>query len=113
MKIYHGLKDVPELSGLSRPERRKVVRDCFAKVGFGLREFWLGQSAIFIFSALGWTADILLQDVFGFPRAIGLACLLAGVLTGCLIYGWIYYTVLLEKLRPHFRDYIAGGKLHA
>jgi hypothetical protein len=106
MKIYRGWKDVPELAGLSRSERRKVVRDCFAKVGFGLREFWFGQLAIFGFSALGGIGGIILQDAFGFPRAIELACLIAGVLVGCLIYGCIYYGAILEKLRPYFRDYL-------
>jgi len=102
---------VPELTGLSRSQRRKVVRDCFAKVGFGLREFWFGQLAILGFSALGGTVGIILQNAGGFPGAVALACGLAGVLVGCAIYGWIYYSVVLEKLRPSFRDYLQSHRV--
>ena len=107
MKIYRGWKDVPELAGLSRSERRKVVRDCFFRFGFSLWQFWVGQLAILVFAALGELTGAALRYWFGLPAAIGYACGLVGVLTGCLIYCLLYFGVVMDRLRPHFRDYIA------
>jgi hypothetical protein len=112
MKIYWGWKDVPELAGLSPSERRKVVRDCFFKFGFGLW-FWVGQLAIFVFALLGEVTGVILCDGLGLPPAVYYACGLVGVLIGCLLYSVLYYAVVMERLRPHFRDYITQTKVHS
>ncbi len=106
MKIYWHWSDVPELAGLSRAQRRQVVRNCFFQTGFGLWQFWLGQSAIFLCSVVGTTVGFALEDVFDFPVSVTVACGLAGVLIGCTVYGWIYYAIIVEELRPCFRDYL-------
>jgi hypothetical protein len=113
MKIYRGWKDVPELAGLSRSERRKVVRDCFLRFGFGLWQFWVGQLAILVFALVGSIIGFVLHDGFGLPSAVELACGLVGVLIGCSIYSLLYYGVVMDRLRPRFRDYIAERKAHA
>ena len=111
MKMYWRCKDVPELAELSRSERRKVVRNCFFNFGFRLWEFWIGQAAIFICGFLGMMVGVVLEYVFGFPYIVDFACRLIGVLIGCSIYTWIYCGVILEKLRPHFRDYLQSHKV--
>ena len=63
MKIYWGWKDVPELAGLSRSERRKVMRDCFSRFGFGFWQFWVGELAIFVFACLGGVTGVALRCV--------------------------------------------------
>ena len=112
MKIYWGWKDVPELAGLSRSERRKVVRDCFFRFGFGLW-FWVGQLAILVFALLGEVTGVILCYGLGLPPAVNYACGLVGVLIGCLLYSVLYYGVVMDRLRPHFRNYIAQTKVHA
>jgi len=113
MKIYCGWKDVPELAGLSRSERRKVVRDCIFRFGFGLWQFWVGQMAIFVFGVLGVETGVALRYGFGFSATVEYGCSVVGILIGLLIYSLIYYGVILDRLRPHFRDYIAQRKAHA
>jgi hypothetical protein len=110
MKIYWGWKDVPELAGLSRSERRKVVRDCFFRFGFGLWQFWVGQLAIVVFAVLGEVTGVTLRYGFGLPAGVDYACALVGGLIGLLIYSVLYYGVVTDRLRPHFRDYIAAHK---
>jgi len=112
MKIYWGWKDVPELADLSRSERRKVVRDCFFRFGFGLW-FWLGELAIFVFAVLGMVGGVTLRYGFGLSATVDYACVFIGLMVGLLIYSLIYYSVVLDRLRPHFRDYIAQRKGHA
>ncbi len=111
MKIYWGFKDVPELAGLSRSARRKVVRACFFRFGYRQWPFWLGQLAIFVFVVLGETVGFILHDGLGFSEPIEYVCGLIGVLIGCLIYGLLYYSILMDRLRPHFREYIAGQQI--
>ncbi|HUJ09617.1 MAG TPA: hypothetical protein VL171_06280 [Verrucomicrobiae bacterium] len=106
MKIYRGWKDVPELAGLTRSQRRQVLRDCFFRFGFGLWQFWVGQLAILVFALSGDIIGLILEYAFGFPASIEWICGMAGVLIGCGIYSGIYYTVLMDKLRPHFREYL-------
>jgi hypothetical protein len=111
MKIYHGLKDVPELAGLSRSERRKVVRDCFFRYGFSDWPFWVALLAEFIFILLGVLAGIALHYGFGFPAFADYTCRFVGLAIGATIYTLMYYSVVIDRLRPHFRDYIAETKL--
>ena len=111
MKVYWRLKDVPELAGLSWTDRIRVGRACFFRFGFGLWQFWVACLLEFVFIILGGLAASLAY-AFDLPRAVSYACGLVGVLTGCLIYGWIYSTVVIDRLRPHFRDYIAERKGH-
>ena len=113
MRIYWGRKDVPELAGLSRSERRKVVRDCFFRFGFGLWQFWVSQLAVFVFAVLGIVTGVTLRYGFGFSATVEYACAFIGLVVGLLIYALIYYSVVLDRLRPHFRDYIAQRKGHA
>ena len=113
MKIYWGCKDVPELAGLTRGERRKVVRDCFLRFGFRLWQFWVGELAIFVFTVLGVDSGVTLRYGFGFSATIEYACVFIGLVVGLLIYALIYYSVVLDRLRPHFRDYIAQRRGHA
>jgi hypothetical protein len=113
MKIYWGWKDVPELAGLPRSERRKVVRDCFFRFGFGFWQFWVAVSAIYVLAFLGEATGLALRYEFGFPAVVDYACALVGELIGCAIYSVVYYGVLMDRLRPHFRDYIAQRKVHA
>jgi uncharacterized membrane protein YccC len=89
------------------------VRDCFFRFGFGLWQFWVGQLAIGFFAFLGGITGVVLRYEFGFPAAVDYACGLVGVLIGCLIYSVLYFGVLMDRLRPHFRDYIAQRKVHA
>jgi hypothetical protein len=110
MKIYWGCKNIPELAGLSRGERRKVVRDCFFRFGFSLWQFWVGQLAIFVFAVVGAIVGVTLHYGFGLPGAVEFACGLVGVLIGCLIYSLLYFGVVIDRLRPHFRDCIAERK---
>ena len=112
MKMYWRWRDVPELTALSRSQRRTVVRDCFFRFGFRLWQFWVGQLAIFVFAVLGAIVGVALRYGFGLPGAVELACGLAGVLIGCLIYSLLYFGVVMHRLRPHFRDYIAERKIH-
>ena len=112
MMIYRGWKDVPELAGLAPGERRKAVRDCFAKVGFGLREFWLGRLVVAGCWAFGVVAGVVLEFGLGFSRVVELACILASILIGELVYGRIYYPAVLEKLRPCFRDYLQSHRVY-
>jgi len=111
MKIYHGLKDVPELAGLSRSERRQVLRACFIRFGFSDWHWWLAASAELVFILLGGFVGIVLHYLFGFPAFVDYACKAAGLAMGLSIYGIIYYSVVIDRLRPRFRDYIAAGKL--
>jgi hypothetical protein len=113
MKIYWSWKDVPELAGLPRSERRQVVRDCFFRFGLGLWQFWAGQLAIGVFAFLGAITGVVLHYEFGFPTVVDYACGLVGVLVGCLIYSVLYFGIVMDRLRPHFRDYIAQRKVHA
>ncbi|MGO9246799.1 MAG: hypothetical protein ACLP0A_00920 [Verrucomicrobiia bacterium] len=110
MKIYWRCKDIPELANLSRPERRKVWRGCYLEI-LHFWQFWMGQLAIFIFTVLGDVIGLVLQDRFGVSEAVYYACALAGVLTGCLIDGWIYCTVVIDRLRPYFREYLAANQI--
>ena len=113
MKIYWGWKDVPELAGLSRSERRKVVRDCFSRFGFGFWQFWVGELAIFVFACLGGVTGVALRYGFGFSATVDYACAFIGLMIGLLVYSLIYYSVVLDRLRPRFRDYIAHRKVNA
>jgi hypothetical protein len=113
MKIYWGWRNVPELAALSRRERCRVVRDCFLRFGFRLWQFWVGQLAILIFAVLGETVGILLRDSFGLSEAVESACGWVGLVIGCLVYSLFYFSVVMDRLRPHFRDYIAQRKAHA
>ena len=108
MKIYCGFKDVPELAGLSRTERRRVIRACFWKFGFGLWQWWAAFLVLWVFWSLGGLAGIIAEDVFGLSVAVCCACGLIGLMIGWLIYSLIYYSVVIDRLRPHFRDYIAS-----
>ena len=110
MKIYCGWKDVPELAGLSPKERREVVRDCFSRYGFGLWQFWAGLLAIAVFGALGMAIGVTLQYGLGLSAVVHYACQFLGLMIGLLIYGLIYYSIVLERLRPHIRDYLARKK---
>jgi hypothetical protein len=109
VKVYWGFKDVPELANLSGTERRKVLRACF-RLAYRQWPFWVGQLAIFVFALLGDLIGLVLQYRFGFSEAVCYACGLAGVLTGCLIYTLVYYTILIDRLRPRFREYLGASR---
>ena len=110
MKIYWGLKDVPELASLSRTQRRKVLRACFIEFGFSDWHFWVAFLVFFVFIVLGGLTGNVLHYGLGLPAIVDYACKLVGLIAGWLVYALTYYTVLIDRLRPHFRDYIAGMK---
>ena len=80
----------------------------YGSLGFGIGQCWAAQAVCCVFIALGVVAGIIAEYVFGLPVAVHWACNLVGVLTGSLILR----SVLVEQLRPHFRDYIAEKKIH-
>jgi hypothetical protein len=104
MKIYWGYKDVPELAGLSRRERSKVVRTCLWKFGFRHWQSWLAWLVFLVIGELGLIIGDTLRHKFGQPSAVYYACGSVGVIIGSTIF----HHVLTDQLRPHFRDYIAG-----
>jgi hypothetical protein len=110
VKIYLLAKQIPELANLSRSNRRKVWRHYYWNV-LGFWQFWVGQAALIVFAILGDITGLMLQDRLGFSDGVSLACALAGGLIGCLIDGWIFCTIVVERLRPRFRDYIATNKI--
>jgi hypothetical protein len=110
MKICWGYKNVPELAGLSRSERRKVVRACFFEFAPGLWQWWVASLSIPVFGSLGGLAGIIIEDIFGLPDAVYYVSGFIGLMIGSLIYCLIYYGVLVDKFRQFFRDYIAKRK---
>ena len=107
MKVYWRLKDVPELQNLSRGERRRVLRNSFFWYGYRMWQFWVGQLAIIVFAIIGDLLAVVLRYGYGFPYAV---CYPAGLvvgLMGCAIFAY-YYTVVVERLRPRFREYQAA-----
>ncbi len=94
MKIYWRNKDIPELAGLSRMERFKMMQACYWKFGFRYWQCWV---ALLVFVAL-----IVLEE------AVGLA--LPYILITVGIGSQIYQSIVVDRLRPHFRDYIAEEK---
>jgi hypothetical protein len=113
MKIYWGWKDVPELAGLSRRERCKVARDGFLRFGRRIWQFWVGVLAMYVFAFLGAFGGAALRYGFGFSATVGYACAFIGLMVDLLMYSLLYYSVVLDRLRPHFRDYIAQRRADA
>ena len=110
MKIYWRAKDIPELAGLSRPERRQAWQHSYLQI-LCFWQFWIGQLAIFVFSVVGYVMGLILQERFGVSDGAAEACTLVGVVTGCLIDGWIYCTIVIDRLRPYLREFIAANQL--
>ncbi|MGO9246409.1 MAG: hypothetical protein ACLPT4_13585 [Verrucomicrobiia bacterium] len=110
MKIYLLAKQIPELANLSRSDRRKVWRHCYWDM-LGFWQLWAGLAALIVFAILGDIIGLVLWGRFGFSQTVSYACALVGGLTGCLIDGWIYCAIVIERLRPRFRDYIAANKI--
>ena len=113
MKIYHGFKDVPELAGLSRSERRKVLRACFFRYGFRDWPLWVALLAQFVFILAGDMTGVVLRYGFGYSETVDYACAFVGLKISATIYTLMYYSVVIDHLRPRFRDYIAAGRLHS
>ena len=107
MKIYLLSKQIPELANLSRPERRKVWRHCHWKM-YGFWQFWVGLSVLLVSMILGDVLRDTLPDCFGFPATLSAACAWICRLIGALIYGWIFCTAVIERLRPCLRECIAA-----
>ena len=108
MKIYWGYKDVPELAGLSRRERARVIRACFWKFGYRHRQCWWAMLVAAVIVALGSVIGDTLRYKFGQPDIAFYACASVGMIIGYTIY----FNVLIRQLGPHFRDYIAQTKVH-
>jgi uncharacterized membrane protein YjdF len=106
MKIYWGYKDVPELAGLSWRERGKVIRACYWKVAFRNRRCWVAMLVGVVIVVLAVVIGDTLRYEFGKPDYVAFACFMVGGMAGQMIYRH----VLIQQLRPHFRDYIAGRK---
>lgn len=106
MKIYWSLKNVPELAGLSLPERLRVncacrgqafkSRRCLAALGVCVLCCWLGM---LVCIGLLW--------LFGCSPPVYLA--VGGVIGGAMgggLGGLIYGQVVTGYLRPFYADYI-------
>jgi hypothetical protein len=113
MKLYWRCKDVPELADLSRAQRRKVVRHCFFSYGLRDWHFWVAFLAEATCIIAGGIIGIILRYGFGFPAFVDYTCRAVGLLLGLSIYTVMYCGVITDRLRPHFRDYIAERNLRA
>lgn len=103
MKIYwRGKADIPELAGLSWSQRFKVWQTCYWKFGFRDRKCRITLLIFITLIVLGVIAGDATRYLFGLPPIVQYICWFVGVEMGILIYR----SVLLERLRPHLRDYI-------
>src|SRR5258708_5633109 len=106
MKIYWGSRDIPELTGLSRLERFKAIQTCFWKFGFRDRQCWAALLGFIALVVLGVVVGITSQYMFHLPVVIYLACYLITGEIGVILYR----SVLIDRLRPHLRDYVEKRK---
>ena len=108
MKFYKGFKDVPELANLSWRQRGKLMRKArFSSFVLHQWPFWLGQLVLVICVLAGDGIGLMLQYGFGLSEKIHYACALSGLVIGGWGYALIYYNVLVERFRPHLREYLA------
>ena len=108
MKVYWGFKDVPELANLSRHQRREVLRACWRQFLYRQWLFWVGFTLIYFLGFVGAVIGLILQDKFGVSDWVGYACSVAGAIIGGLACKLIFYTILIERFRPHLREYLAA-----
>ena len=111
MKVYRGFKDVPELANLSRHQRREVLRACFKRFAYREWSFWVGISLIYLLGFVGDLIGLILQDKFSVPDWVDYACFVTGTIIGGLTCTLIFYTVLIERFRPHLRGYLATHQI--
>jgi hypothetical protein len=108
MRIYwRGKGDFPELAGLSLSQRFKAWQTCYWKFSFRYRQC---RVALLVFVAsivLGVIVGDTLRYVFGLPSVVQYACWFIGAEAGILIYR----NVLIDRLRPHLRDYVEKGHI--
>ena len=103
MKIYWSCKDVPELAGLSGPERRRVHWACYGQA-FKSRRCMLALLVCGLCGGLGIAVGGSFHWLFGFPPSIWLQLICGGIGGG--IGGFIYSQVVTDYLRPFYADYI-------
>jgi len=107
MKIYWTLKDVPELSGLSQPERRRVHRACYWKA---FRRGRCLTALLFcgLCGGLGCSLGWCLHWFLGYPTLIWVTLGLQGIGGGIGggLGGLIFGQVLIDYLRPFYAKYI-------
>jgi hypothetical protein len=101
MKIYWSYKYVPELAALSPRERRAVVRSCFWRFTRHW-QCWLALAAYLVCGLVGVLVGALLEFAVGLPPAVHFVCVVLGACVGAIIW----CQVVLEQLRPDFRQYL-------
>jgi hypothetical protein len=109
MKIYWTFKDVPEFSGLSRPERRRVHLACYGQA-FRSRRCLVALAICGLCAGLGSALGGSLHWIFGFPPSIWYLIIGGGFGGG--IGGFIYGQVVTDYLRPFYADYIKTELRH-
>ena len=103
MTFYWSLKQVPEMSGLTRQERGRVHRACYGRA-FRSRRCIIALVACGLCAGLGSALGGSLHRFFGFSPSIWYQLIGAGVGGG--IGGAIYGQVVTDYLRPFYADYI-------
>lgn len=111
MKVYRGFKDVPELAALSRQQRREVVQACWRPFIYREWSFWVGIFLIHFLGFVGVVIGLILQDQIGVSDWGLYACSVTGALIGGLACSLIFYTILIERFRPHLREYLATHQI--
>jgi hypothetical protein len=104
MNYYLRLKHVPELQGLTAPQRSRVHRACYRQYGALSWKTQVGLLALGVCSGLG-----LVMGGQVFMRMLGWSffpSMLLGSVIGIGSGYCIYWPILVNHLRPYYAEYI-------
>ena len=104
MTFYWSLKQVPEMIGLSREERRRVHRACYRQHTFKSPRCIVALVVCGLCGGVGAAAGGLSHFVLGVPPSIWQPAL--GAAIGGGVGGFIFSQTVTSYLRPFYADYI-------
>ena len=104
MTFYWSLKSVPELSGLSAPERRRVHRACYSRHAFRSARCLIALGICGLCGGAGAAAGSFVHLLFGVPFSIWHVAIGGGIGGG--LGGFYFGHTVTSYLRPFYADYI-------
>jgi hypothetical protein len=109
MKIYWSLESIPELSGLTEEERKKIWRSCRWKI-FQHPPVYLALVIFGICPIIGHWLGLTLSSLWSLEAIPSMVITLLGFGIGIGVGGFIYGQISTIYIRPYMRKKIA--KIH-
>ncbi|RYD38118.1 MAG: hypothetical protein EOP86_01760 [Verrucomicrobiaceae bacterium] len=105
MRIYHSLKDIPELAALPPKERRRVHNACLLEnYSFLSRHGLMWLTFVCFCAGVGAALGFMLHRIVD---SVSLrTCERVGAAVGYVFGGFVYGQMIHRKLRPHYAEFI-------